>query len=149
MALDRQGSGTSNFDATLKDIFVECADSVSEDDSADLPSLQAKFLNTREYDDLSLRLGTVRGSDYGLRWDGIVAFDIQHLLKGTPNFASFVVNLIITYFEELLHTASPLKGEEGIKRMAYSATEQYLGIPIPKDYKEASYKFAKDPNYGA
>jgi hypothetical protein len=112
-----------------------------------LPALRVKFLNEGEFNSLRSRLG-IGGSGYAFieHVRNLIAVNIQALL--TRGFEPFVLNLVITFNEELLHAAFPLMDEVAIKKLVYETTEKFLDFKIAEEYKQASYKMAADPSYG-
>jgi hypothetical protein len=129
-------------------IFSECFDWVKKKQPGRLPALRVEFLSQNQFDTLCSSLKISSGSSYAFieHVRGIIAVNVQALTA--KGFDSFVPNLVITFFEELFHAANPDLGEVAVKKLAYEATENYLGIPIPQEYKEASYERAADPSYG-
>lgn len=145
----KAGPGSlDNFEYVVRGIFSECFEWVKQKQPGKLPPLQVKFLNQRQFDDLCLTLGT--SSEHSLALiehvRGMIAINMEALMA--KGFDTFLVNLVISFFEELFHAANPNLDEVSVKKLAYEATENYLGIPIPQEYKEASYERAADPSYG-
>ena len=137
-----------NFESVVMGIFSECFDWVKKKQPRKLPALQVEFLSQNQFDTLRSNLRIGSGSSYAFieHVRGIIAVNVQALMA--KGFDSFVPNLVITFFEELFHAANPDLGEVAVKKLAYEATESYLGIPIPQEYKQASYERAADPSYG-
>ena len=137
-----------NFESVVMGIFSECFDVVKKREPGKLPALRVEFLSQNQFDTLCSSLRISSGSSYAFieHVRGIIAINVQALMA--KGFDRFVPNLVITFFEELFHAANPDLGEIAVKKLAYEATENYLGIPIPPEYKEASYERAIDPSYG-
>ena len=146
---DSKNKNLDVFDSVITGIFFECVTLVKEKYSAKLPSLRAQFLSQRQFDELCHSLGIVSRSSYAFieHVRGILAVNVSVLL-GMNDFDSFLVNLVLCISEELLHAGFPLLSEVEIKKLTFEATESYLGVEIPEDYKRDSYERAADPSYG-
>lgn len=50
-------------------------------------------------------------------------------------FPTFILNLVNTYFHEMLHTCFPLKTEQQIFDLECVIVEKYLGVELPSEFK--------------
>lgn len=51
-------------------------------------------------------------------------------------WATFVLNIVETYFHEILHTAFPQRFEQEIHDLQCPLIERFLGIPLPEEIKK-------------
>jgi hypothetical protein len=133
----------------LQKMFVECLDFCKQNAGFSyLPQITLKFVTdhtefkkleqaesqkakTKEESKLQATAFTV-----GNRFAVKIYVDLEsfiNLLK--HGWATFVLNIVETYFHEILHTAFPQKSEQEIHDQQFPLIEKFLGIQLPEEIK--------------
>jgi hypothetical protein len=102
-----------------------------------------------EYDDLIKRLdksfgkkpytkAMVVGSPVGI---DMYINVIDHWSKEPANF---IVNLCISFIEELVHVIYPMKSETHVHDVVCAMVEEFIEVKLPDDVKAARLKYSKE-----
>jgi len=129
-------------------IFSDCMEYLKTTLNISFPNLVLNLINHKEYTELFDRLDMLFGfiprtKAIIFRLGSIVnvCIDFDSHFKGKPS--QFIANLCVSYIEELIHSANPLKSETQIQEVVCSAIEGFLEIKLPDCVKEERLKYAK------
>lgn len=135
--------------ALSQKIFSDCMEYLETTLNVSFPNLVLNLINHKEYTELCNGLdksfgvkprtkAIIVGSGNSI---ANVHIDFESHFKGKPS--EFIVNLCISYVEELIHSANPLKSETQIHEVVCSAIEGFIEIKLPDCVKEERLNYAK------
>jgi hypothetical protein len=133
-----------DIDDFIKLVFRESMTFLKQKLTAEFPTiLLTKCYNSRDFDKLWNASGKKPKSGKRpvafikhsppLSVPARIVIDLETLL--TWNAKSFVLNFVLTIFEELLHSAYPLNTEMQTRKLLCPLAEEFLSIKLPEEYK--------------
>ena len=141
--------------ALSKRIFTDCINYLKTSFDLKIPDLYLGLLNHRRYtelcDKIDLVLGKrprtyaiILGDNLGSQPEVYIDFEKHYsfyLSTGKP--INFLINLIASYTEEIIHSADPSKLETEIHQIVCDALEGFAEIKLTEDVKEQRLSYAK------
>jgi hypothetical protein len=129
-------------------VLNDCLKYLREQFKLNFPNMKLQIIyNQKEYAELLKKLDNVFGPRPYTKAVCVACKDaswfyIDFLAHFKGNPSEFIVNLCLSYIEELVHSANPSKSETQIHEITCSASEGFLEMKLPDSLKEDRLKYA-------
>jgi hypothetical protein len=131
-------------------VLNDCLKYLREKFNLSFPNMQVQIIyNQKEYAELLTKLDERFGARpytkavcVSNKYASCFYINFLDHFKGKPS--EFVVNLCLSYIEELIHSAYPSKSETQIHEITCSAVEGFIEMKLPDNLKEARLKYAQE-----
>jgi hypothetical protein len=135
-------------------VFTDCADYLKTEIHLDIPEVKFIPLDHANYiqlcDPLDKHFGkrkrspaVIIGKDSGNPEIYIDFEEHFNYYQSTGQAINFLINIIASYMEELIHAFDPKKGEVEVQDYVFEAIEGFTEIKVPQKVKEARLKESK------
>jgi hypothetical protein len=136
-------------------IFQDCVNYLVASHNLKIPELYLNLMNHKDYtnlcNNLDLLLGKIPrtlaiyvGNTLGFSPEVCVDFETTFsFFTSTKMPINFLINLIVSYIEELVHAANPYKSETEIHQTTCEAIEGFTEVKLSEDIKKKRLEYAK------
>lgn len=141
-------SEIEQFEAFMLRIFKDCEAYLKKELGASFPNMQLTFFyNKDEYIKQLKKLDLIFGRPrpytkaitFNLGTGANIYINVQDHFKG-----DFVVNLCVSFIEELVHIIDPAKSETQIHDIVCSMLEGFLEVKLPESVKDERLRYSKE-----
>ena len=135
-------------------VFADCIKYLKTSFNLKIPNLYLNLMNHKDYTELCDRMDLLLGKiprtnaiiayRFGMTPEVCVDFEKHFsffLSTGKP--INFLVNLIASYLEELIHSANFSKSETEIQQIVCDAFEDFTEVKLNEEIKKQRFEYAK------
>jgi hypothetical protein len=143
-------SGQTQFEIFMCQIFRDCKIYLNKELGVSFPNILLIFIyNEDEYAELVKKLNSITGKRpyskailFGSRREPKIYINVQDHRNGKP--INFIINLCVSFIEELVHIIDLSKSEQQIHDLVCSMLEGFLETKLPENVKQARLRYAKE-----